>query len=257
MTGNKGSSLVPTIAEDLRAIHRSDKQSAEAVIEAYLNNRLREYGLADKIAIVEELAQQFHFNAAIEPKQASLQGDVESAELGRLYSRLMGNSIKTSGALSSVEMNDRLSTAVNTVFDTVNRIISDIHNTLLGEKPELQTIRKIIGSQMEEESRHESLKAYLDQIQDAFLTAHEAFQEAARMKMAEVLNGLDPDRIVKTVDKGMKIGPLYKAELYEAYKARYGECRNWLDSGRFAQDLLREFERICQKKYKTKRRGPS
>lgn len=252
MTGDERSSMIATMADDLRAIYRSDVHTAERSIEAYLEHRLKKFVEHEKTVVVEELSRIFFRpRAAVDQPVAC-----ESKDLAPLYELLLGSAVDVRG-LSSAAMNARLIDAVTTVFDSVNGIIGDIHETLLGEKVELQTIRKIIGSQLEEEAGRESLKAHLDQIQEAFLTAHEAFQEAARMKMAEVLNGLDPDGIAKSVDKGMKLGPLYKAELYETYKARYNECRSWFDTGRFRQDLLREFERICQKKYKTKRRGSS
>jgi hypothetical protein len=127
----------------------------------------------------------------------------------------------------------------------------------LGEKGELQTIRHIIGAHVEGQKSYDSLKSYLDQIQEAFLISHRAFQEAATMKVAQILSELDPDRIAQATDKGMKFGPLYKAELFEEYKASYRGCRTWFESSRFKQDLLREFEKICQKSYKMQARSTS
>jgi hypothetical protein len=80
--------------------------------------------------------------------------------------------------------------------------------------------------------------------------AHRAFQETARIKIAQILDELSPDRIAESMDKSLKFGPLHRAELFDQYKKRYLECKKWFESDRFTQELLREFENICQRSYK-------
>jgi hypothetical protein len=250
--GKKNSSMLESMADEIRMIYRSDRQRAEALIESYLGQRLNECSSEEKVTILEELAGQF---------DGSLRKEVESIgaaseDLLELYSLLLGKRIATTD-LTSSEINKTLALSLNTVFDAVNSIISVIRTMLLGEKTELQTIREIIGSHLGGEGGCETLHSYLDQIKDAFLMAHRAFQEAARVKIAQILDELAPDHIAEGVDRGLKIGPLYKAELFEQYKARHQECRTWFESNRFTQEFLREFEKICQKSYKGGMRGTS
>jgi hypothetical protein len=244
--------ILETMAGEIRIIYESDSQRAETLIETYLGQRLNEYLPDEKIAILEELSARFETIA-----QDYDRCDVAASEvLLPVYSLLLGEKIDV-GDLSSTQINEKLALAMNTVFDTINQIIRVIHKTLLGEKAEVQTIREVIGSQIEGECGRDSLKCYLDQIQEAFLMAHRAFQEASRAQIEQVLNELDPSRISDTVRHGLKFGPLYKAELFEVYKERYRGCRAWFESNRSTQDILREFEKICQKSYETKKRGSS
>jgi hypothetical protein len=242
----KNESLILSMVDELRMIYKSDHRRAEPLIETYLNERLKDYFPRDRIAMLEEIAHQF------ERSSLSTESRIrpESNELKQIYSLLFGNKIVV-GDLSADEINNKLTESINTVFDTVNQIIHVIHETLLGDKGELQTIREVIGSQLESEGSHDSLNSYLNQIQEAFLISHRAFQEAARTNIKQLLNELDPDRISETMDGIVKFGPLYKAKLYEAYEKRHRECRTWSESNRFTQDLLREFEKTCLKSYMT------
>jgi hypothetical protein len=249
---NKSDSKMQVIADDLRGLYKADQQHAETLIETYLMGRLSDYSPNEKLTMVEEIAHQFEHAALNE----TVDGGSELQELKQLYALLFGDQI-ISGGLSPEEMNKNIAESLNTVFDTVNQIIRVIHTTLLGETGELQTIRKLIGAQVEGQKSHDSLKDYLDQIQEAFLVSHQAFQEAATMKVAQILSELDPDRIAQATNKGLKFGPLYKAELFEAYKSNYRACRTWFESSCFRQDLLREFEKICQKSFKMRARSRS
>jgi predicted component of type VI protein secretion system len=48
-----------------------------------------------------------------------------------------------------------------------------------------------------------------------------------------------------------------KAELWDIYEERFRAVRKALESGRLRESLLREFERSCQRMYKTERKGKS
>jgi hypothetical protein len=153
--------------------------------------------------------------------------------------------------LESEVLPEKMLSALNTVFDTLNRVVGVIHTTLLGRKAEFETIRKIIGADLRE-GEADSLQGYLNQIQEAFLMAHQAFQQAARTKVGEILSELDPDRIATLRERGLRFGPLRKAELFEIYREKFRACKDSFDSGRLMNDLLKEFERICQKAHKRK-----
>jgi hypothetical protein len=240
------------MVDELRTIYKSDQRRAEPLIETYLNERLKDYSSNDRIAMLEEIAFQFERSSI--NKESIIRPELK--ELKQLYSLLFGNKIVV-GDLSAEEVNNKLTESINTVFDTVNQIIHVIHETLLGGKGELQTIREIIGSQLESEGSHDSLNSYLNQIQEAFLISHRAFQEASRTSVKQLLNELDPDRISETMDGIVKFGPLYKAKLYDVYEKRYRECRTWFESNRFTLDLLREFEKTCLKSYMTNKGSTS
>ena len=67
-----------------------------------------------------------------------------------------------------------------------------------------------------------------------------------------VLNELAPDHISAISGGSLNFGPFRKAGLYEVYKEKFQTCRGWFDSGRFSEELLREFEKTCQTLYKRK-----
>ena len=234
-----------TLANEIKMVYRSDISNAEKFIENYIEKILREYVPEERLSYLEELAQ--HFRKA-KPCTTTIT-EFESKDFLHFLSLLFGEKISIND-FSSTELCEKLTHSFNTIFDTLNRIIIVIHSTLLGENLELQTIRQIIGSNLEDESKTDSLQNYLDQIQKAFLVAHQSFQQAAQNTMAEVLAKLDPDYIAKTVDKGLKFGPLRKAELFETYRENFQSCKDWFESGRFTEKLLKDFEKICQKLYK-------
>ena len=107
---------------------------------------------------------------------------------------------------------------------------------------------------MREKPNRDSLQNYLDQIQEAFLVAHKAFQEAAQTKVGEILKELSPDHFEASEGGWLKFGPFRKAELFEIYKEKFQACKSWFESGRFMEELLREFEKTCQKLYNADQR---
>ncbi len=245
-----GSSIsIEMLTPEIRTICQSDPLRAETLIEAYLGQVWKGSSTAEKITLLEELIRQFE---TISPRTRP-DVDIESKEFSRLFSLLFGERISVPD-LSSAELMEKLAHSLNTIFDSLNQIIRVIHVTLLGQKPELETIRHIIGSQLEEETKTDSLQIYLAQIQEAFLIAHKAFQEASHAKIGEILRELGPERLESEPVGGLKFGPLRKAELFERYKERFQAFKNWFDSGRFDEELLREFEKTCQKRYDADRR---
>jgi hypothetical protein len=168
--------------------------------------------------------------------------------IDRLLARLLGKEPASLEA-GPEEFAERIAKALNTVFDSLNGIIGTINATLLGRRAEMETIRHVIGSSIEGAAGAQSIDDYLDQIQRAFLVAHQAFQEAARTKAGQLLAELDPSKVETEAEGSLKFGALRKAELFDIYKDKYGTCRRWLDSGRFTEELLREFEKSCRRLY--------
>jgi hypothetical protein len=241
---------IETLAKDLRAIYRADPSRAEDLIATYLEQRLKGHDTVRQLDSLQKLSDQFEAGGGEgAPRAEGLGGE----EFSRLFSLLLGRRISTA-ELSSTELVEKLAKSLNTVFDTVNQIIGVINTSLLGKPAGHETIRMIIGSNLEGEQESGSLQGYLNQIQKAFLVAHEAFQQAAREKLGQILDELDPERIASSVDRGLKFGPLRRAELFDMYGEKFRACRAYQQSGRLLGDLMREFEKICQKAYETEAR---
>jgi hypothetical protein len=241
---------VETLAGDIRAIYKKDPLRAEVLIEAYLDQSLKQFSSREKMGLLEELGHQFE---NLRPK-APFDLDFESKAFSQLFSLLLGKKISEAD-VSCAEVSEKLAHSLNTIFNTLNQIIRVIQTTLFGEKAEFdETIRHIIRSNLEGSAGAVSLQSYLDQIQEAFLVAHQAFKKAAQTKLGEILEELNPDQIEATPAGSLKFGPLRKAEFFETYKEKFRACRDWFESGRFTEELSREFEKTCQKLYHADRR---
>jgi len=248
----KRSSPIPieVLAGEIRTIYKTDPFRAETLIEAYIHQSLKEFSPTEKMKLLEKLTHQFESVSPNAPPDL----DFESKEFSRLFSLLLGKRISEVD-LSCTEVLEKLAHSLNTIFNTLNQIIGVIQTTLLGKKTEFdEPIRHIIGSNLEGSAGTASLQSYLDQIQEAFLVAHRAFQKAAQTKVSEILKELNPDRIKATTGGGLKFGPMRKAEFFEIYKEKFRACKGWFESGRFTEELLREFEKTCQKLYNADRR---
>ncbi|OGR16565.1 MAG: hypothetical protein A2559_05035 [Deltaproteobacteria bacterium RIFOXYD2_FULL_66_9] len=169
---------------------------------------------------------------------------------------LLGDRVKVA-SLPPGELSEKLAGSLNTVFDSLNAIVGRINTTLLGQQEELETIRFIIGSDLGGRKSSGSLQEYLDRIQEAFAVAHRGFQEAAEKKTGELLDELSPENISSRAEGGLKFGPMRKAELWDIYEERFRAVKKAHESGRLRESLLREFERSCQRMYKTERKGKS
>jgi hypothetical protein len=237
--------LTETLAKELRAIYQSDPLRSDVLMETFLQQRLKAYDRPRQLLCLQELVD--HFGKAGERGAPRAEG-LGSEEFSRLCSLLLGKRISAAD-LSSTELIEKLAKSLNTVFDTLNQIIGVINSTLLGSPSGDETIRTIIGSNLEGEGGDASLQGYLNRIRKAFLVAHEAFRQAIRRKLDEVLAELDPDQIDRASERGLKFGPLRKAELFDIYVEKFQACSTYHQSGRLLADLTREFEKHCQKAY--------
>lgn len=231
------------LVEEIRGIYQSDPNNAEGLISHFLKGKLRAYPLAEQINILKELTRRFA------SPSADYAATLPDEELPRLLSALFGKRYSLQD-LSSPDALEKLTKSLNTVFDTLNQIIGVIQSTLLGKRSELETIRLVIGSNIAGESPGgDSLQNYLSQIKEAFLISHKAFRQAAQAKVGEVLRELDPEQIAAEGEGGFEFGPLRKAKLFDLYKEKFAQAKGYYESGRFLEELLREFEKSCQKLY--------
>ena len=231
------------LADSIRQIYHSDRLGADNLIEAFLESSLTGVPRAEKIKILDELASKFGRHDARSLENVNVDQEV----LTRIFSFLLGKKV-SQAELSSGELLQRLADSLNTIFDMLNQLVSVINRTFLGEREGVETIRQMIGFHLEGDNHTTgSLESYLGQINKAFLTAQQAFKLAAEKKMKEILAELEPDRIAASTRGGLKFGSLRKAKRFEQYVQKYDAFKKWVDSGRYIEELLREFEKNCQK----------
>ncbi len=230
------------LAKQIRQIHASDRLQAEDRIEEFLESSLIRVPSDEKMRIVGELASRFEPNGAWPAEDVIVDQEV----LTRIFSFLLGKRVSQAD-LSSAELLQRLADSLNTIFDMLNQLVGIINMTFLGQREGIETIRQMIGFHLEGEDQSRSLESYLGQINKAFLTAQQAFKIAAEKKVKEILVELDPEQSAPSLGSGFKFGRLRKADRFELYAEKFKAFKNWFDSGRFMEELLREFENNCQK----------
>jgi hypothetical protein len=230
------------LAKDIRRIYQSDGLKADALIEDYLDKKLAGLSPHKRQEALKSLADEFGAGS-------SGQMVVSSQDtLSRVFSLLLGREVARDD-LSSQEVLERLGESLNTIFDMLNQIIRVINMSFNADDVGDQTIRYFIGSHVEGGSQGKSLKEYLGRIEKAFLITQQAVKNATDVKVREILAELDPDKISAAAGGGLKFGPLRKAECYDIYETKYRTFKQWVESGRFMEEFLREFEKSCQKLY--------
>ena len=232
---------IAQLANDIREIHASDRLQAEALVETYLEKQMHELSGRERTRLLKELA--FVFNRA--DSDTSSGTNLREEVFSQLFSLLLGRK-DSQVDLSSPELLERLAESLNTIFDTLNKLVSVINGNLFGEHAGEETIRKVLFFELEREKESKSLESYLGQISKAFLIAQQAFKKAAYTRVREILLEMDPRRIASVSGGGLRLGPLRKAESFEIYEERYNKIKKWFESGRFMEELLREFEKNCQ-----------
>jgi hypothetical protein len=191
--------------------------------------------------VIDKLTGKFKVDGTLPLEKLNLDQEVVT----QIFSFLLGRTV-SQAELSSGELLQRLADSLNTIFDMLNQLVSVINMAFLGQRQGAETIRQMIGFHLESDDHTRSLESYLGQITKAFLTAQQAFKYAAEKKMKEILIELDPDQIAASTRGGLKFGRLRKAKHFELYAEKYTAFKKWVDSGRYIEELLREFENNCQ-----------
>lgn len=242
---------VAELANQIRLCYRSDHTRAEFLIENYLETRLEGLSPAEKLGLIEELRRVFQPSPARRPGAES---DAESTVLADFFSLLLGQRI-AGPDLGSEDLGQRLASSLNSIFDQLNELVGIIHATFGEETSALETIRHLIGSDLDRKETSGSLASYIGQIKDAFLIANQAARLAAAVEVGKILAELDPEHLAGDAEKGLRFGFMRKSELVEAYKEKYGQIRKWFEAEHFLEDYAREFERACQKLHSEKGRA--
>jgi hypothetical protein len=243
------------LTQEIREIVALGGSDSRSKVECHLDSALSGCDLAGRLSYLESLARELETGVAQGGPAAGAPVPAAPAAgaIHGLVARFLGQSAAAEG-LSSRELEESFAAALDTLFDALNEIVSVINVTLLGQSPELETIRKVIGSNLKGDQGFSSLKEYLERIQKAFLVAHGCFQLSSATIMKELLSELDPQLLNSAKNSGLRFGPLRKAELYEQYEEKHARCRRWFDSGQYKERLLREFEKQCQIHFDTSAR---
>jgi len=232
------------MALNLGRLARDRTPDLQGAVAAYLAGELSGCEPRERLRLLETLCQRFECEAS--PPGA---GSAAEQEMRRLVLHFLGGA-GAAGTLSSGELLEKFAGSLEVLFNSLNEIVSVINVRLLGQSPELETIRKVIGTNIELGEDNLPVKEYLDQIRHAFLAAHSSFQLAAATLIAELLAELDPAALLQEKSSGLKFGPLRKAELFERYQEKHARCSRWFASGQYKESLLREFEKNCRHSFK-------
>ncbi len=229
------------LIDEIKRIYRSGAPEAGSEIETFLEKSLGELTSDKRLTFLDRLIAGFGST------NSSKDGVVGSEDevLSRVFSLLLGRKVSKAD-LSSSQLLERLAESLNTIFDSLNQLVGVINSTLSGQSTGEETIRYVIGVHLEGEDQTKSLEGYLGQIKEAFLITQEAFKKAAYGKVEQILSELDPKVISEAGSGGFKFGALRKAEFFDTYEERYNKIRKWFESGRFIEELSREFEKKSQ-----------
>jgi hypothetical protein len=234
---------------DIRRFWRTrrtqDSDQMESQLEEFLSEKLRGLALDDQLLLLQRLRERFK----TPPSSGSHGEESEKYDLAGILALLLGQRVATS-ELSSRDAFRQLTEALNTIFDRLNELVRSMTFGFCEDRPELETIRMRIASDLQSEGQHQSLEAYLDQIKEAFLLTRQAFQMSVRTFVeAKIAHEMDPERMAAEADKGFKPGFMRKAELFEIYRWRFEQFKQWFESPKFEEEFSHEFEQAYQKLY--------
>lgn len=232
------------VKAQIENLYKESGNLSREPIEQYLSNKLDILDFTDKIIALEQLIELYK-----EPQQADrdLQSkiSIDDHVLARVIKLLLGRDISKTD-FNSDELLQSLADSINTVFESLNQLISVINSTLVGNQDTDQTIRQVIGYHLEGSQNSKTLETYIGQIGKAFYESQEASKKAAHAKVRQILVELSPEKIKS--DAGIsQLTPLRKSKYYEVYEKKFEKFEKWFESGRFMESFIREFEKNCQK----------
>lgn len=242
---------VSQLEAEIKDIYVAHPNDASIRIQTHLNNRLESLPLTERIKLLEQVTVQFDPNAVPDAVpdagKAMAPSSVQKDILADLCLLLLGEKASDM-ELQSEKQLEKLSGAINTIFDSLNELIDIINSTLKGTASQAETIRGLIGMHLTDETAAVSLGAHLGQIKQAFLLSREASTEAARSMVNDILAELDPEQPDRK-RKPTRFSPFRKTEYFDVLAEKHKRCRHWLESDQFEEKLLRKFEKSCAKHY--------
>lgn len=233
------------LAEELRQLCALNPDHVQVLIEGFLEERFKDLNPDRRLDELSRLVRRFAPQGGASDGGPSKDRGSDEAILARVFFLILGEAVLPAD-LSSPEVLNRLAASLNVVFDSLNRLVAVIDDVLYGGREGLNSIRHIIGSQVQGEGDAVSLENHIERIKTAFLDSQQAFQAAAETLAGRILSELDPGRVAEAAVGGVKFGPFQKAEMFRIYEERFDQCRKWFDSGRFKVELQRAFEKNCE-----------
>jgi hypothetical protein len=231
------------LTAEIRDIYLADDANAVTNLEDCLRETFVDFSSAERGELLKKMISKFSQSSTADV----VVSEGASDGYGKLLTMLLGKEILKKD-LPPEEMIKQVAAAVNTVFDSVNTLVCGINSTLVGSgSPESEeTVRMVIRSSMDADEGIGALKKFLDQTGEFFAIALKAYQEAARVKIDEILDELNPERLEAEFEGKVKFGPLYKAQVYDCYLGKYKTLQNWQRSGLLLEAFMKEFEKNCQ-----------
>jgi len=233
------------LAAEIREVYLADVSNGADAVDGRLKEVFAACTPEERRENLENLIELFQQGSMVE---APIESGFPTEEYNKLLTMLLGKEILQKD-LPPSELIEQLAAAVNTVFDSVNSLVGGINAVLMSNTDTEETIRVVIRSSLDADEGIGALKKFLDRTGEFFAIALEAYKEAARVKIAEILEELNPDRLDDGSAGKMKFGPLYKAQLYECYQDKFKTLQNWQRSGLLLEAFMKEFEKNCQNFY--------
>lgn len=235
--------LVRALAGEIDRLAGDDPAGHAREIEELLARSLAHLDDGRRIALLERLERSF---CAPEARPVGA-GQALGAPTKDVVGLIVGRDVDVV-SLAPEEILERLSDALQRVFAELNEIVGLIETTLGGAGGLDETIRGIVGAEISGGTPGATIEDFLGRIRKAFLISKNASQEAARTVAGHIIKELDPAS-VQAETSGLAIGPLRKAQAFEAFEERYARVRKWFDSERFMLDFSRQFEKNCRKAF--------
>jgi len=143
---------IDQLIDSISKLYASSPQDASRLIEDYLDTELQELTLQQRISTLNELDGRFL------PKPGNAPFEKEVIE--RVVKLVLGKNPGTED-LSSPEILERLALSLNTIFDIVNQLIGVINTTFATGPAGDETIRGVIGDNLEGQSPAQPLEEHL------------------------------------------------------------------------------------------------
>ena len=232
------------LTDEVRNIYQVDRDNGADRVEKYLEAALADCPPDRRSAYLAELISIFsHDSQASAPIV-----ETKPEAFNKLITMLLGKEILKKN-LSLEEMIEQLASALNTVFDSVNKLVGGMNATLMGSTSGEETIRVVISASMDKDEGIQALEKFLDQIGKFFAIALQAYKESAKTKIDEILRELNPENLADNTDLSLKFGLMRKAHLYDCFHDKYQTLQNWQKSGLLLEAFVKEFEKNCQNLY--------
>ncbi|MEA3546665.1 MAG: hypothetical protein U9R66_03295 [Thermodesulfobacteriota bacterium] len=232
------------LTDEIRNVYQDDPDNGADRVEKYLGAALADCSPDRRSVFLTELVSVFSQNSHVSVPIV----ETKSEAFNRLITMLLGKEILKKN-LSLEEMIDQLASALNTVFDSVNKLVGGMNATLMGSTSGEETIRVVISASMDKDEGIQALEKFLDQIGKFFAIALQAYKESAKTKIDEILRELNPENLAEDTDLSLKFGPMRKAYLYDCFHDKYQTLQNWQRSGLLLEAFVKEFEKNCQNLY--------